>query len=232
MHHWWVYDYWESGQVALLLSHAFWVVLSIVLHELAHGWAALWQGDDTPRRLGRMTANPMVHMGPWSLAAFVLIGIAWGAMPIDPGRFRWRRRGRVMVAAAGPAMNLALMSACIVGLAAWLRFGPEAEPLHSNLAVFFFAGGMLNLVLALFNLLPIPPLDGFEILRGSSMRVYAFLHHHPNATMVGMFVVLALMLSGAFQFMWTLAAVAVLLAVQIIGGWVGGADIDPTNFLG
>ena len=56
----------------------FWVIFSIVMHELAHGWAALWQGDDTPRRMGHMTINPMVHMGPWSLLMFAMSGFECG----------------------------------------------------------------------------------------------------------------------------------------------------------
>ena len=60
------------------------VVVSIVLHELAHGWMAMKLGDPTPRLEGRMTGNPLVHMGPWSLLALALAGIAWGSMPIDP----------------------------------------------------------------------------------------------------------------------------------------------------
>jgi Zn-dependent protease len=232
MDSWWVYSLWSAGLVALLVSHLFWAVLSIVLHELAHGWAALWQGDPTPRQLGHMTANPMVHMGPWSIAALLFLGFAWGAMPVDPSRFRWGRRGRIVVAAAGPMMNVALMLACALGMLLWLAWGPRGEPLFSNMAAFFFAGAELNLVLAIFNLLPIPPLDGFEMLRGSSMRAYAWLHHHPQAAMFGMFFLLALMLTGALRIVWFAAGVAIRLAVQIAGGWMGLGALDPSIVLG
>ena len=93
---WWVHEEFRAGGLVAVLSWAFWVIFSITLHELGHGWAAIRQGDDTPRRFGRMTLNPLVHMGVPSLVMFALIGIAWGAMPVEPSRFRWGRRGRVL----------------------------------------------------------------------------------------------------------------------------------------
>ena len=74
---WWVADMWSESP-ARLISWVFWVILSVTLHELAHGVAALWQGDRTPEETGHMTWNPLVHMGQWSLIMFVLVGIAWG----------------------------------------------------------------------------------------------------------------------------------------------------------
>ena len=68
----------------------FTVVISIVLHELAHGWAAIWQGDDTPKQAGHMTPDPMVHMGGMSLLMLALVGMAFGAMPVNPRNFRSR----------------------------------------------------------------------------------------------------------------------------------------------
>ena len=85
---WWIHDLWQSGQGTLLVSWIFWVIASITLHELAHGWAAIFQGDDTPLVTGHMTANPVVHMGIPSIFIFLLLGIAWGAMPINPYKLR------------------------------------------------------------------------------------------------------------------------------------------------
>ena len=186
---WWVHDLYQSGRIVVLISWIFWVIFSISMHELAHGWAALWQGDQTPRRLGHMTVNPLVHMGGTSLLVFAIIGIAWGAMPVDPSRFRWGRRGRVVVSAAGPAMNLLLAFAALTLLVGWLAVGPGGGNLHSNLATFLFTGGWLNILLAFFNLLPIPPLDGSSILSGLSFRAYRF-YQKPQAVMIGMFVLL------------------------------------------
>ncbi|MCI0364050.1 MAG: site-2 protease family protein [Phycisphaerales bacterium] len=191
---WWVHQYFQAGEHVRLISQIFWVVFSITLHELAHGWAAIWQGDDTPRRLGRMTMNPLVHMGPWSLLMFALVGIAWGVMPVDPSRFRWRRRGRIVVSFAGPAMNIALALVALTAAAFWINYGPDQEPLRENVFLFLTTGGWLNIFLAAFNLLPFPPLDGAGILMGFSFRLYQF-YQNPQAQMVGMLILIAIFMS-------------------------------------
>ncbi|HQY88002.1 MAG TPA: site-2 protease family protein [Tepidisphaeraceae bacterium] len=141
------------------------VVVSIVLHELAHGWMAMYLGDDTPRVSGHMTGNPVVHMGWFSLFMLFVVGIAWGQMPVDPTRMRGKRAG-ALVALAGPAMNvvLALVSTLILGV--WMRLtGPgEVSQATENLHVLLKVFGLMNIALALFNLLPVPPLDGSRIV--------------------------------------------------------------------
>ncbi len=221
---WWVADLYRSGQVVELISWIFWVIFSITLHELAHGWVALWQGDDTPRRLHRMTANPLVHMGPWSLLFFALVGIAWGVMPTDPSRYRWGRKGRIAVAGAGPAMNIALALISLSLLIAWLGLGPRGSTLYTNLAIFLWSGGWLNLLLAAFNLLPIPPLDGSQILSGLSYRFYR-LYQHPNAQIVGMLAVLAVFYSGIGSFVVGAGQLAALLYVNGLGALVGNPNL-------
>jgi Zn-dependent protease len=187
---WWVHDLYQAGRTVELIAWIFWVIFSIVLHELSHGWAALWQGDDTPRRLGRMTLNPLVHMGGLSLLMFAVIGIAWGVMPTDPSRYRWGRRGRVVVAAAGPAMNVALSLVALTAVVVWWKVGPSSQPLRNNVSVFLMTGGWINLVLAAFNLLPVPPLDGATILEGLSYRAYE-LYRKPQAALYGMLILMA-----------------------------------------
>src|SRR6056297_3003392 len=90
---WWISDLLSNqsinGQV-WVVSWAVWVILSICLHELAHGWTAIRLGDDTPVVTGHMTWNPIVHMGAFSLFVFAFIGIAWGQMPINPSKLRGR----------------------------------------------------------------------------------------------------------------------------------------------
>ena len=152
-----------------------------------------------------MTMNPIVHMAPMSLLMFAVIGIAWGLMPVDPSRFRWKRKGRVVVAAAGPAMNVALALVSLTLAALWLAYGPAREPLYSNVRTFLVVGGMLNLVLAVFNLLPIPPLDGSNILMGLSLRWYQ-VYQQPHAQMIGMFILLAVFISGVGGLLFVAAA--------------------------
>ncbi|MEE2681471.1 MAG: site-2 protease family protein [Planctomycetota bacterium] len=188
---WWVHEQYNIGGPTLVISWAFWVLFSISLHELAHGWAAIRQGDDTPRETGHMTANPIVHMGGASLIMFALIGIAWGLMPTDPSRYRSGRRGRVVVAAAGPIMNLLLAAASLVALVIFANVASTDTTLGGRIVTFFYLGGMLNLVLFGLNLLPVPPLDGSQILMGLSYRCYVWFQN-PAVRQYSFFVVLAL----------------------------------------
>ena len=187
---WWVGNLISSGRTAELASWVFWVIFSICLHELAHGWAALWQGDDTPRATGHMTINPLVHMGPWSLLAFALTGLAWGAMPVNPSRFRWGTRGDIVVSGAGPAMNFLLASIAVVaaGIAlglAWRSGNPSDTAIR--VIDFFMDGAYLNIILGCMNLLPVPPLDGSHILSALSWRVSRF-YSEPQVQSIGMLV--------------------------------------------
>ena len=193
---WWAHEAFEQGGVVLLFSWVFWVIGSIVLHELAHGWAAIANGDGTPRETGHMTLNPIVHMGWMSLAMFAILGLAWGLMPTNPDRYRHERRGRVLVAAAGPAMNVLLAVLALTGAGAWAwavntgRVSPAPHTAH-NVDLFLRLGGFLNLMLAAFNLLPVPPLDGSRILAGASRTMDRF-YAQPAVAAYGMLVVLFL----------------------------------------
>ena len=140
------------------------VVISIVLHELAHGWAAIWQGDDTPQQMGHMTGDPMVHMGGFSLLMLALVGMAFGAMPVNPGNFR-SRYGDALVSAAGPAMNFLLALVALTALAVWVKISGSAIDGPSKNGQFFLQiFGTTNIALGIFNLLPVPPLDGSTVL--------------------------------------------------------------------
>lgn len=183
---WWVAELLRDSPV-LLLSWVVWVIGSIVLHELAHGWAAIWQGDRTPIETGHMTWNPIVHMGWMSLGVFALVGIAWGAMPVNPSRFR-SRHGDALVTFAGPAMNLALALGCVVLSALWGGYAQSVpNPMWENMLLFLDAGAYLNVTLAIFNLLPVPPLDGGRIL-ASYVPSYRRLMQHPQAPMIAIVV--------------------------------------------
>ena len=140
------------------------VIISIVLHELAHGWAAIWQGDDTPRLQGHMTPDPLVHMGGFSLLMLALVGMAFGLMPVNPRNFR-SRYGDALVSAAGPAMNFLLALIALTALVVWVKAsGGAAEGPAKNGQYFLQIFGTTNIALGIFNLLPVPPLDGSTVL--------------------------------------------------------------------
>ncbi|MDP6478631.1 MAG: site-2 protease family protein [Phycisphaerales bacterium] len=224
---WWVHDVFQTQGLPYLLSWIFWMLLSITLHELAHGWAAIWEGDFTPIETGHMSANPVVHMGGFSLIVFALIGFAWGLMPVRPWNFRHRRWGEAIVAFAGPAMNLALAFVSLTALGIWrgidptLQTAPSAEwMVHTS--NFLWLGGWLNLVLFALNLIPVPPLDGSRILAATSMQIRQ-LYNHPNASMAGMIVFFLILMTNIFN----VALVGIGMASQqytdIIAAAVGGS---------
>ena len=185
---WWIADLWQDGKTVELVSWIFWVILSICLHELGHGVAALWEGDDTPRTTGHMTWNPMVHMGGASIIAFILIGFAWGLMPVNPNKFRHQRFGEAIVAFAGPLVNLLLALILLTAGGLWVGLvssKPEASQWTQNVATFFQTGGWINMILLALNLLPFPPLDGSRII-GSFSYGYRRLLMNPNFQFAGL----------------------------------------------
>ena len=143
------------------------VVISITLHELAHGFVAIRLGDDTPARTGHMTLNPIVHMGGLALVLLAIAGIAFGQMPVDRTRLRGKYAESFM-AAAGPATNLLLSLLTLSALGLWERFDhtPYADwsPVTANGKYLLLVFGSTNVILAIFNLLPVPPLDGSWIV--------------------------------------------------------------------
>lgn len=153
------------------MSWVAWVIVSITLHELGHGFAALRCGDDTPRALNRITLNPFVHIPQNAWIMFALFGFTWGYMPISPHNFRGRYDD-AKVSAAGPAVNLGLFVVCAFAHAAWNAKAPGAVPDHvfDNVLTFLWVGTFINLMGVVFNLIPVPPLDGWRILSDFSPR--------------------------------------------------------------
>lgn len=150
---------WEDPK--LFFAVVITVVVSVTLHELAHGWVAIRLGDNTPIYTGHMTLNPVVHMGVFSLVLLAVAGIAFGQMPVDRTRLRGKY-GESLVAVAGPVTNLLLGLLGALGLGLWARFGTinnQSQPqLNAYLLLSIFM--TFNFALAVFNILPVPPLDG------------------------------------------------------------------------
>ncbi|MEM1393424.1 MAG: site-2 protease family protein [Cyanobacteria bacterium P01_D01_bin.116] len=132
------------------------IIISITLHELAHGFAAIGQGDSTPQEAGHITLNPVVHMGWQSIIFLCIAGMSWGQMPVNPDKFRNGRFSDIIVSAAGPLTNLALGFIFI----ALLLISYNWELVSKE---FLYLAARVNFTLFLLNMLPIPPLDGFHI---------------------------------------------------------------------
>ncbi|MFO0836700.1 MAG: site-2 protease family protein [Phycisphaerales bacterium] len=222
MQNWWVLNAWETGPI-YLVAWVFWVIFSIVLHELGHGWAAIRQGDTTPIETGHMTWNPLVHMGQTSLIMFALVGIAWGQMPVSPSRFRGRY-GDAYVSFAGPFMNLLLFIACSIGGVVYLRLmSTMPEGFAYNLLVFLERGAVLNLALMLFNLLPVPPLDGSRILGDFWPKYYEMISTERGQMFTFIAFVVTFMYAGGkiFSFAAHVNTELWFACVRLLGG--GGA---------
>ena len=153
-------------------------LVAIILHEVAHGWAANALGDPTARLRGRLSLNPVRHVDPFGTIALPLmlfgfqmltIGrieflFGWAKpVPVDPRHFRRPRQDMALVAAAGPAINLVLGFLCALGFLLLLRFG---DPTGGYLFETLRFAIVINVLLMLFNLIPVPPLDGGRILVG------------------------------------------------------------------
>ena len=153
------------------------LLFSVVAHEYAHAEAAYRQGDDTAYMLGRLTLNPLKHIDPFMTVLLPLVlwlshaGFLFAAakpVPVNPRNYRRYVRGDIIVSLAGIATNLGLFVACtglyaIAGLLA--RVVPAATDTLALLQLMLYYGMLLNLVLAFFNLIPIPPLDGSHVLK-------------------------------------------------------------------
>lgn len=192
------------------------VVFSICLHELAHGLMAVRLGDRTPIHEGRITLNPLVHMGVTSIVFLLLAGIAWGATPIDRSRLRGRY-AEALVAVVGPLTNIAIALVCAVALGLWQRAaGRAADGPAANAQFLLLIGVYCNFFLAMFNLIPWPPLDGAHIL-GNLHRGYGrFLESAAasGAAIMGFFVLFIV----AGRFLAPAAMAATTRLVDLIRG--------------
>jgi Zn-dependent protease len=181
------------------------LVFSLTVHEASHAWSADLLGDPTASARGRVSLRPSVHIDPIGTLAFPLVSIVsgfppigWGRpVPVSPGELgaAWRRK-YVIIAAAGPASNLALAALAAV----LIRLGLAATGFGVDQVIgrLLFTAINLNLLLVVFNLLPVPPLDGGQViaglLRGSDAAMFARLRPY------GVVVLFALMLTGR---LWT-----------------------------
>ncbi|MFC1465625.1 MAG: site-2 protease family protein [Candidatus Brachytrichaceae bacterium NZ_4S206] len=159
-----------SGDVVLILSQLIVLVLllgvAFPIHELAHALTARQLGDDTSERLGRITLNPLAHLDPFGTLLFALTGFGW-AKPVPVNTYRLRGNPRTsfaIVALAGPISNLLLAGLFALLFRLTLSFASRDSLLTDVLLFAFSVAVQLNIFLALFNLIPIPPLDGSRLL--------------------------------------------------------------------
>lgn len=137
------------------------IIYALTIHEFSHALAAQYLGDDTPSRNGRLTLNPLAHMEFLGTLTLLLAGFGWGKpVPINTYNLKWQRWGHAFVALAGPVSNFVSVVLFLIISNILLNF----LPINNLIFIFLFYLILVNLVLGVFNLIPIPPLDGSKVL--------------------------------------------------------------------
>jgi len=170
------------------------IVMAITIHEFSHAAAATTLGDPTPSSLGRLSFNPMAHIDPFGFILLILVGFGWGRpVPFNPYNLRNQRWGAAIVGFAGPLANIAMVILFGVLARAFMGLGVE-----NRLFILLISVVQINLALLIFNLIPIPPLDGskvlFALLPESGQGIRHFLERY------GLYLLLALVIFGTSIF--------------------------------
>ena len=176
-----------------LVSRLAAVLLCLTVHETCHGLAAYALGDPTAKRMHRLSLNPLHHIDWFGLAAMLVAGFGWAKpVPVDPRYFRKPKSGMALCALAGPASNFLLAALTMIPIR-WMYYNASATQMNLRLFDFLTMLVILNLGLGLFNLIPIPPLDGSKILFSLLPdRPYAILMRYERYGMVVLLVLVVL----------------------------------------
>ncbi len=189
------------GLIRLLMSDpaafvmlAVLLLYSVILHEVAHGWVACKLGDETAKWLGRLTLNPIKHLDPIGTLMLLVVGFGWAKpVPINLENIpaQQRRKGLILVSSAGVTANI-IIAFCALLL--WRLLSPAPGGLIYNV---LYMLSYINILLAAFNLIPIPPLDGSKILMGFTPEKFNRVLYQIEP--FGFFIVLGLLFVGALD---------------------------------
>lgn len=181
-------------------------IMAVVFHEFAHGFVARHWGDHTAEEAGRLTLNPLPHIDPIGTLLFPIINMLTGIqllfgwanpVPINPNRFRKYRPALFWVSLAGPGMNFLLAILSAAAFCSILRFMPSDFYLFEPLAIMSKVSVSLNFALGIFNLVPLPPLDGSKIVE--SFLSLEATRKYEQLSRYSFFILLALLMTGAFN---------------------------------
>lgn len=185
------------------------LLYSVIIHELAHGWVAYRMGDPTAQMAGRLTLNPLKHLDPIGTLMLFIFGFGWAKpVPVNFGYVSNTRKGLVLISSAGIIANL------ILAFLSVLIFRILAPPESSAFAQIIYYMAQINIILASFNLIPIPPLDGSKILMGFSSP--SFQNTLSRIEPYGFFIIIALLYTGMLNpvisfFRWIILTVIMIL---------------------
>ena len=185
------------------------LLYSIILHEISHGWVAYLFGDDTAKRAGRLSLNPLAHLDPIGTLALFLVGFGWAKpVPVVYSNLKNFRIGLICVSLAGCATNIFIAVISIL----LLQLGPINN--HPMLITVLVVMAKINIILGAFNLIPIPPLDGSRILLGilPKKAQVALVRLEPY----GMVIIFVLLFTGSLNPIITAAQNCLLTVVKFI----------------
>ena len=205
-----MFDLPSLQSIALMLPA---IVLGLTFHEYAHGLVAYRLGDNTAHDHGRLTLNPAAHVDPVGLILLFLAGFGWAKpVPVNPYNLKGDiQKGMLLVSLAGPATNLllAIAAAVIWGALAGLRL-----PYFNDIMMYMI---QINVVLAIFNLIPVPPLDGSKILAGLLPGRQNWLYQLES---YGVIILILLVFTGAIGFIFNIFVRPIVLALYSLAGLI------------
>lgn len=189
------------------------VIIGFAFHEFAHAWTATWFGDDTPRLQGRVTLNPAAHLDPIGTLLLLIAGFGWAKpVQVNTSKLRPRVVGDIVVSLAGVTMNflLAILFFCLAVLASYGKLGFD----HPVLTQTLMLTAAMNVILVALNILPVPPLDGFHVIKylvPSQQLVYTLYRY-------GWVILMLLFFTGVADWIIQPVAEAVWGAIRAITG--------------
>lgn len=184
-----LHDIWNGLDWSVLTNLLLSIIPALVcitLHELAHGYVAYRLGDDTAKRAGRLTLNPLKHIDIMGLAMMVIFKFGWAKpVPVNMWKFKNPKKGMAITAAAGPLSNIIIAVICLFIYGVLLGFGPRIGKVGSYFVEMLLITAYLSTALAIFNIIPIPPLDGSKVLYSFvSDRTYTKLMYYERYGMI------------------------------------------------
>ncbi len=193
---------------------------AVPVHECAHAWVAEKMGDDTGRKQGRITLNPFAHLTLWGSLMMILVGFGWGKpVMVDSRNFKNPKKGMVLTSLAGPASNfiMAFLSMIVYKVLAFLSYAKDSSTLDMMATVFVYIT-LINISLAVFNFLPIPPLDGSKIFNAILPEKWYFtIMKYENFIFIALII---LVYSGLLDTPLSFLQNKVIDVMLFLTGWV------------